>query len=51
MEREKQIYELENFERVASDPNRFFLKGINNIQKNEKNEFNLNSFFVNKKFI
>ena len=28
IEREKYIYELENFERTASDPNRFFLKGI-----------------------
>lgn len=28
VERERCIYELENFERVASDPNRFFAKGI-----------------------
>ncbi|CAF0769383.1 unnamed protein product [Brachionus calyciflorus] len=28
VEREKYIYELENFERFASDPNRFFLKGF-----------------------
>lgn len=27
IEREKCIFELENFERTASDPNRFFLKG------------------------
>ena len=27
VEREKQLYELENFERLGSDPNRFFLKG------------------------
>ena len=27
VEREKCIFELENFERTASDPNRFFLKG------------------------
>lgn len=27
IEREKFIYDLENFERYASDPNRFFLKG------------------------
>ena len=27
VEREKCIYELENFERTASDPNRYFLKG------------------------
>lgn len=27
VEREKCIFELENFERTASDPNRYFLKG------------------------
>ena len=27
VQREKYIFELENFERFASDPNRFFLKG------------------------
>lgn len=27
VEREKQLYELENFEKLGSDPNRFFMKG------------------------
>jgi len=27
VEREKHIFELENFERFASDPNRYFLRG------------------------